>query len=137
MPVIGFDHCAIPTADAERFLEFYKRLGFPILNEERWRRGETPIFSVQIGDSNLINVHPPQLVTELRGRGAQPGCGDFCFVWEGSMDEVLALLAKAGVAPVEGPVPRRGGRGAGQVPSQSVYVRDPDGNLLEFMVYDR
>ena len=47
------------------------------------------------------------------------------------------MLKGAGVEPVGGAVPRRGGRGAGTVPSTSVYIHDPDGNLLEFMVYER
>lgn len=135
MPVTGFDHVSYPTADSERFLEFYKRLGFTILNEERWRKGQSPIFSVRVGESNLINVHPAGFTPHLRGQGARPGCADFCFVWEGTVREVLEMLDRAGVKPVEGPVPRRGGRGAGTAPSQSVYIHDPDGNLLEFMVY--
>lgn len=138
MPVTGFDHVSYPTDDSERFLEFYKRLGFTVLGEERWRSGKSPIFSIQIGDASMINVHPGGFrpPPHLRGRGARPGCADFCFVWDGAVEDVLAMLDRAGVQPVEGPVPRRGGRGAGAVPSQSVYIQDPDGNLLEFMVYD-
>ncbi len=137
MPVISFDHVAIPTADSERFLEFYKRIGFRFLKEEEWRQGKSAIFMVQVGPNNIINVHPAGLVANLRGESAEPGCGDLCFVWEGTVDQVVEMLKGAGVQVLEGPVQRRGGRGAGAVPSQSVYIRDPDGNLLEFMVYDR
>jgi catechol 2,3-dioxygenase-like lactoylglutathione lyase family enzyme len=52
--------------------------------------------------------------------------------WDGSADELDALLARVGVAVEEGPVPRRGARG---IEATSVYVRDPDGNLVEFMRY--
>ena len=137
MPVTGFDHVAIPTADSERFIEFYKRLGFPILNEQEWREGKSRIFMLQLGPNNIINVHPAGFVAHLRGDTATPGSGDFCFVWDGTIDEVLEMLKNAAVPVLDGPVPRRGGRGAGSVPSQSVYIRDQDGNLLEFMVYDR
>jgi catechol 2,3-dioxygenase-like lactoylglutathione lyase family enzyme len=135
MTVIGFDHVSIPTADAERFLAFYKQLGFQFANEERWRRGDYPVFSLLIGENNIINVHPPGFVTDLRGRAAVPGCGDFCFVWDGTMEDVLTMLEEAGVDFVAGPFPRVGGRERATVPSTSVYTKDPDGNLLEFMVY--
>ena len=136
MPVTAIDHAAIPTADSERFIAFYKRLGFRILNEESWRRGESKIFSVLVGENNMINVHPAGFTAYLRGNGALPGCGDFCFVWDGSVESVLEMLKQAGVEPVDGPVPRRGGRSSGTGRSRSVYIHDPDGNLLEFMVYE-
>jgi len=52
------------------------------------------------------------------------------------MDEVLEVLEKAEVPVMSGPVLRTDGRGVGSAPSRSVYIRDPDENLLEFMVYD-
>ena len=135
MPIAGFDHVALPTSDAERFIEFYKRIGFKIIDEEEWRRGEARTFAIQIGESK-INVHPPELKGVNRGATTTPGCGDLCFVWDGTMEEVLQVLTQAELKIVAGPGPRRGGRGGGQTMAASVYVRDPDGNLLEFMVYD-
>ena len=137
MPVKGFDHAAIPTADAERFLEYYKRLGFTFINEEKWRRGESKIFSLRVGEHNMINVHPEGFTADLRGQTAEPGCGDLCFVWDGTVEEVQEMLAKAGVEPVAGPVPRYGGRNGGASSSTSIYIVDPDKNLIEFMVYDK
>ena len=139
MPVTSFDHVSYPTGNPKRFLDFYKRLGFRIMNEERWRKGESKIFSVQVAPDAMINVHPAPFVPDprMRGRTATPGCADFCMVWEGTVDEILAMLKRANIKPVEGPVPRTGGRGAGSVPSTSVYIKDPDGNLVEFMVYDK
>ena len=102
MPVTGFDHAALPTADSERFLAFYKALGFGIEGEDAWRAGTMPIFSITFGD-NKINVHTEELFARakeipgfLRGPTAEPGCGDFCFVWEGGIDALLELLAGAG-----------------------------------------
>ncbi len=135
MPVAGFDHVALPTADADRFIEFYKKLGFAIIDEDEWRRGEARIFAIQIGGSK-INVHPQGLNANLRGVTATPGCGDLCFVWDGAVDEVLKMLSDAGVEVIQGPVPRKGGRDGGQGVGTSVYVWDPDRNLLEFMVYE-
>ena len=135
MPVAGFDHVALPTADADRFIEFYKKLGFSIIDEDEWRRGEARIFAIQIGNSK-INVHPQGMTANLRGVTASPGCGDLCFVWDGAVDEVVKMLADAGVEVIQGPAPRKGGRDGGQRFGTSVYVRDPDDNLLVFMVYE-
>ncbi len=86
MPVAGIDHIAMPTANAERLITFYKKLGFLINNEDKWRSGEVPTFSIQVGDSKL-NVHPEGHTTSLRGPTATPGCTDICFVWDGSVAE--------------------------------------------------
>ena len=71
----------------------------------------------------------------LRGPTAQPGCGDFCFVWSGALPALLDALANAGAEIEEGPVERVGGRAGGRAKGTSVYTRDPDRNLLEFIVY--
>ena len=53
----------------------------------------------------------------------------------GSMDSLRVKLAEAGAALEEGPVERIGGRNAGRATGTSLYTRDPDRNLLEFIVY--
>ncbi len=135
MPTAGIDHIAMPTANAERLVAFYKKLGFPINNEEAWRAGNVPTFSIQVGDSK-INVHPEGHTASLRGPTAVPGCTDICFVWDGTVDECQKMLADAGAEVIRGPVQRPGGRGRGTAPSLSLYLRDPDENLLEFMTYN-
>ncbi len=139
MTVNGFDHVAIPAEKIEELIAFYKGLGFAVIDEERWRTGQAELFAIQFGD-NKINVHPPELWSRreftLRAPAARPGCGDFCLVWDGDVAGLLAVLQQAG-APIEaGPAPREGGRGGGQTVGTSIYTRDPDGNLLEFIVYE-
>jgi catechol 2,3-dioxygenase-like lactoylglutathione lyase family enzyme len=134
MPTVGIDHIAMPTANAERLLAFYKKLGFAINKEEEWRTGKAPTFSIQVGDAKL-NVHPEGFTASLRGPTATPGCTDICFVWEGTVEECQKMLENAGVTIIRGPVARPGGRGRGTAPSLSLYARDPDGNLLEWMTY--
>ena len=129
MPIANFDHAAIPIADIDAMLRFYGALGCEV-EEVR-----PPLFySVVFGD-NKINFHGPQAwqsgTFNLRGPTARPGCGDFCFVWDGSAD-LAETLARVDAPVVEGPVPRVGGRGE---TGMSTYIRDPDGNLLEFIVY--
>lgn len=135
MPAVGIDHLAMPTANAERLIAFYKKLGFLINDEEEWRSGKANTFSIQVGDSK-INVHPEGYTANLRGPTATPGCADICFVWGGTVEECKQMLAEAGVEILQGPAPRKGGRKRGTVPSLSIYCRDPDENLLEFMTYE-
>jgi catechol 2,3-dioxygenase-like lactoylglutathione lyase family enzyme len=137
--VIGFDHVVIPTADAGTLLAFYRSVGFTIQGEGEWRAGNRSIVAITFGEQK-INVHTEELYERsrgapgwLRGPTAEPGCGDFCFVWEGGIDVISDRLAELGIEIIAGPVPRIGARGA---PSVSIYVRDPDENLLEFMSYD-
>jgi catechol 2,3-dioxygenase-like lactoylglutathione lyase family enzyme len=134
MPVAGFDHVALPTDHPEELIAFYKALGFTSPDEDAWREGRTPIFSLACGD-NKINVHPPGFVANLRGPTAVPGCGDLCLVWSGGLDDLVTTLRSCEIPVIHGPVDRVGGRAAGTGSGVSVYVRDPDENLVEFICY--
>jgi catechol 2,3-dioxygenase-like lactoylglutathione lyase family enzyme len=139
MPITHFDHAVIPTAQPEEMIAFYKRLGFSVIGEDDWRAGKSRMFAFAFGDSK-INVHAPDLWQDpsitLRGPTAVPGCGDFCFVWDGSVDDAAQLFRDAGGDVIEGPIGRQGGRALGSAMGTSVYTRDPDGNLLELIVYE-
>ena len=138
MGIASFDHAAIPTAHPEEMIDFYARLGFTVVNGEEWKQGKSRNFSFAFGNSK-INVHPPDVWQNsgftLRGPTAVPGCGDFCFVWEGTLEEAKAMLEAAGAEIITGPVGRQGGRALGSAMGTSLYTRDPDQNLLEFIVY--
>ena len=126
--VRGYDHVALPMQNTDAMVAFYRRLGLQV--------NEGPVAcSVYVGDQ-MINFHRPSRWQDpsftLRAPAARPPCGDLCFVWEGTPEALKALLDRAGAKVEEGPVPRPGGR---QKTGSSVYVRDPDGNLLEFMIY--
>lgn len=139
MALVGFDHAAIPGGDLEALIAFYRALGFSVIGEDRWRAGEMPMIALAVGDQK-INVHDPKAwqnpLFTLRGPTAKPGCGDFCFVWEGSPEDAGAAIRAAGGDVIEGPVSREGGRAGGRTEGTSVYTRDPDGNLIEFIAYD-
>jgi catechol 2,3-dioxygenase-like lactoylglutathione lyase family enzyme len=126
--VAGFDHVALPMQNTDAMLAFYRNLGFAVA------RTATAV-AVYFGP-NMINFHLPETWRResftLRAPAARPPCGDLCFVWDGALEQLKAWLDGAGVKVVEGPVARQGGRRKG---ASSVYVRDPDGNLLEFMIY--
>ena len=130
MSIAAFDHAAIPIEDVDAMLSFYRRLGFDV------REVQPPLFYAVHFGTQKINFHGPRAWRSpkftLRGPRARPGCGDFCFVWSGTEAELAARLAAAGAPVVEGPVRRDGGAGRAGV---SVYIRDPDDNLLEFIRY--
>ena len=84
-------------------------------------------------------MHPPEFWQDesfqLRGPTALPGCTDICLRFDGNVEEAQAWLEAAG-APLEaGPYEQPGGAGGGTRLGVSVYTRDPDGNLVEFMTY--
>jgi catechol 2,3-dioxygenase-like lactoylglutathione lyase family enzyme len=124
----GFDHVALPMQNTEAMISFYRGLGLQVAENAQ-------AVSVYIG-SNMINFHRPATWQResftLRAPAAKPPCGDLCFVWDGTPAALKSMLDRAGAKIVEGPVARQGGRKA---PGSSVYVRDPDGNLLEFIIY--
>ena len=133
MTVERLDHVAIPVADMAPMLDFYRSLGFTIDDEHA-----PLLYSVCQGDMKL-NLHSPKLWQsprfDLRGPTAEPGSGDVCMVWTGGSDELDELLAAAGVDVIEGPVERVGGKDTGSATGISRYCRDPEQNLLEFIIY--
>jgi catechol 2,3-dioxygenase-like lactoylglutathione lyase family enzyme len=139
MPVIGFDHVALPAGSPEELIAFYKKLGFDTIHEEAWRSGKYPIFAIQIGENAKVNFHAPALWQDpkfdARGPTAKPGCGDLCFVFDGTIEEAVALIRNAGAEVAYGPYDQAGGADRGRREGTSVYTRDPDGNLIEFMTY--
>ena len=132
MSLKGIDHAAIPILNVDELLLFYEELGFR-LN----RDGAPNFYSAHLQDTKL-NFHAPSAWQSgrftLRGHTAIPGCGDFCLIWDGNQDQLQALLKKNEVPIVEGPVERNGAVAGGRT-GISTYVRDPDGNLLEFIQY--
>jgi len=126
--VSGFDHVALPIQNTDAMVAFYRSLGCEV-------RENANLVSVYVG-SQMINFHRPTLWQNasftLRAPAAKPPCGDLCFVWDGTAAALSAMLERAHAKIETGPVDRAGGR---QKTGSSVYTRDPDGNLLEFMIY--
>jgi catechol 2,3-dioxygenase-like lactoylglutathione lyase family enzyme len=124
----GFDHVALPMKNTEEMIAFYRELGLQVAENAN-------AISVYIG-SQMINFHRPahwqDKAFTLRAPAALPPCGDLCFVWDDTPEALKAMVDKIGAKIVEGPVERQGGRKRTGI---STYIRDPDGNLLEFMMY--
>jgi catechol 2,3-dioxygenase-like lactoylglutathione lyase family enzyme len=124
--VVGLDHCVLAVSNWERANEFYRDVvGAEVIELTRGR------FAYRIGAQQL-NVHGPGSEPEpVAADPVRPGNSDICFVWEGAAENAVAHLRASGVEIVLGPAERFGARGIGQ----SVYFRDPDGSLLEFISY--
>jgi catechol 2,3-dioxygenase-like lactoylglutathione lyase family enzyme len=129
----AIDHVVLVVRDVETALAFYRdALGCEWLGVEEWRRGRRRFPSLRVG-SNMINVHQAGRPVTPEAANPQPGSEDLCFVWDGPIETAVERLRRHDVPIEMGPVRRFGARG---VEGTSVYFRDPDGNLLEFMSYE-
>ncbi|HEY1517563.1 MAG TPA: VOC family protein [Solirubrobacteraceae bacterium] len=125
-PGVKLDHCVIHVSDWERSNRFYR----DVLGAELVERGNNA-YAYRLG-SEQLNVHGPGVDAHPLARvPVAPGNSDLCFEWAGPIDDALRHLDRKGVRVEEGPVTRNGARGEGR----SVYFRDPDGSLLEFISY--
>lgn len=120
------DHFVLTVADIDATCEFYGR----VLGMKRITVGPDRRVALAFGRQK-INLHKAGAEFEPKAQHPVPGSGDFCLITEAPIEDVIASLKAAGVAIVEGPVPRTGATG----PMTSVYLRDPDGNLLEIARY--
>ena len=127
MTDVVLDHLVIAVSDWERSNTFYRDvLGADVVELARGR------WAYRLGRQQL-NVHGPgSHPRPLAREPVRPGGSDLCFAWEGSIEGAVAHLDHLGVEVEEGPVARTGARGDGV----SVYFRDPDGTLLEFISYE-
>lgn len=125
MPGVKLDHCVVHVSDWERSNAFYR----DVLGAELIQRGNGWMYRF----ANVqLNLHGPGVdATPVARIPVPPGGSDLCFQWPGPIEQAQAHLAEHGVQVELGPVERFGARGGGT----SVYFRDPDGSLLEFISY--
>lgn len=124
-PAIHLDHCVIHVTDWERSNAFYR----DVLQAEIIPRGVG--YAYRFGGVQL-NAHGPGVAaTPLAMHPVMPGNSDLCFRWSGPIESAVAHLEAHGVPLELGPVERHGAAGAGI----SIYFRDPDGSLMEFITY--
>jgi catechol 2,3-dioxygenase-like lactoylglutathione lyase family enzyme len=125
MRITRLDHLVLTVADLEATIEFYTRaLGMTVRAFGGGR------LALRFGEQK-INLHEAGREFEPKARAPAPGSADLCFVVEQPLAEWREHLAELGVPVIEGPVPRDGALG----PMTSIYVRDPDGNLVELASY--
>jgi catechol 2,3-dioxygenase-like lactoylglutathione lyase family enzyme len=129
--VIGFDHLVLVAGDVHATLDWYRRvLGAEVRDLAAWEAGRAEYPVLHFG-SWKMNVHPAGSDLHPRAAVARPGTLDICLAWDADVDAAHRHLLGHGQAIEFGPVGQEGAAGAGN----SVYTRDPDGNLVELICY--
>lgn len=121
------DHIVLTTRDRDGCIRFYTQ----VLGMKLESFGENRL-ALSFG-SQKINLHEWGREFTPRAHVAAPGTLDLCFIASVSLEDVIARLRAFNVGIIEGPVMKTGARG----PIRSVYVRDPDLNLVEISVYNK
>lgn len=117
----GLDHLVLTVRDMEATCGFYET----VLGMRREAFGNGRV-ALRFGRQK-INLHPYPSPVEIVAADPRPGTADLCFIAETPLADVVAHLTARGIPIEAGPVERTGATG----PIRSVYIRDPDGNLIE------
>lgn len=120
--VTGFDHLVLTVDDVERSLEWYGELGLAPVRVEEWRAGKVPFPSLRVDATTIIDFIPRggEVIRDQSGVGRPRNVDHICLVVEPTD---LSHLGTTGT--------RYGAQGDGT----SVYVNDPDGNVVELRYY--
>ena len=121
------DHFVITVSDINTTLQFYER----VLGMESTTFGDGRK-ALHFGNQK-INIHPIGKEAKPNAANAQPGSADICFISTFSIEVIKSHLATEAVEVIYGPAKQVGALG----PMDSIYFRDPDGNLIEIGVYHR
>ncbi|SDG19502.1 MULTISPECIES: VOC family protein [Rhodanobacteraceae] len=125
MKIEHLDHLVLTVADIEATVDFYTSvLGFDLATFGEGRKAL--VFGIQ-----KFNLHQRGKEFEPKAALPTPGAIDLCLISSTPLLQIVEELAQAGVLIEEGPVARTGAMG----PIQSVYIRDPDRNLIEISNY--
>ena len=123
------DHIVLTTRDLAGCIAFYRDvLGMKL---EEFKTPTEKRLALKFG-AQKINVHEWGKEFEPRAHVAAPGTLDLCFIASVPLGEVVKKLKAKKIEILEGPVAKTGAKG----PMRSVYVRDPDLNLVEISEYD-
>ena len=126
--ISALDHLVLTVADIEATARFYQTaLGMRL--ESFVAADASTRYALRFGDQK-INLHAAGAPFAPHAKTPYPGSADLCFLTETPLAAWQAHLESCGVQIEEGPVPRSGATG----PILSLYLRDPDGNLIEISV---
>jgi catechol 2,3-dioxygenase-like lactoylglutathione lyase family enzyme len=124
MEIKRIDHLVLTVRDIPATCDFYSRvLGMQVVSF-----GDRK--ALQFGGQK-INLHERGKEFEPKALRPTPGSGDLCFITEVPLPQVVDHIRSCGIQIIEGPVRRTGAVG----PMESIYIRDPDGNLIEVSNY--
>lgn len=117
----SLDHLVITARDLQATIDFYTT----VLGMEHVVFGDN-LHAVHFGDQKF-NLHDRSTDVAPKAANIVPGAADYCLISETPVSQVIQHLTACGVAVEQGPVTRSGAAGT----LESVYFRDPDGNLVE------
>lgn len=127
--VKSLDHLVLTVKNIDVTVKFYQEI---LGMEHRWfhASGDSSItrHALRFG-TQKINLHERGKEFEPKAQHVQPGSGDLCFLVEDNVDDVLKRLLEKEITVLEGG--QVVGRTGAQGKLRSVYIRDPDGNLIE------
>lgn len=133
MAIEAIDHWVLTVKDLEETFAFYRKLGLDAGWQDRpGGRGKRPI--IRISDTQKLNLYVIdryEIESPTFAPGYARGSADFCLKWNGTVQQAQEFLKAAGIPILDGPVARSGALG----PGTSLYLRDPDNNLIELITY--
>ncbi|XWX88822.1 VOC family protein [Salmonella enterica] len=125
MIIDRIDHLVLTVSDISTTIRFYEEvLGFSAVTFKQNRKAL--IFGAQ-----KINLHQQEMEFEPKASRPTPGSADLCFITSTPINDVVSEILQAGISIIEGPVERTGATGE----IMSIYIRAPDGNLIEISQY--
>ncbi len=131
MRIDRVDHFVIPCSDIDSMAAFYQQLLGGELKPYRPGRPALHLGRCKINFQPAV-IPPDMPQPPKRAGNPVPGSQDFCFIAEGTAADIVARVEACGITIEEGPTPREGAMGT----MTSVYLRDPDDNLVEIATYD-
>lgn len=120
----ALDHLVLTVVDVARTSAFYTQLG---MRAEVFTAADGSQRHALSFGAQKINLHPAAAPFAPHADTPKPGSADLCFLSRTPLDAWAQHLSAAGIPVEAGPVPRTGATG----PITSLYIRDPDGNLVE------
>jgi catechol 2,3-dioxygenase-like lactoylglutathione lyase family enzyme len=125
MHINQLDHLVLTVRSIEAACDFYARvLGMTVVTFANSRK------ALQFG-TQKINLHEAGKEFEPKTQHPTPGSADLCFITTVPLQAVVAHVQACGVTIIDGPVPHTGAVGE----MESIYLRNPDGNLIEISNY--
>ncbi|MGM0748870.1 MAG: VOC family protein [Bacillota bacterium] len=125
MDINRLDHLVLTVKNIQRTCDFYNQvLGMKVITFGEGRK------ALQFGEQK-INLHEAENEFDPKAKAPTPGSADLCFITETAVHEVIQHVTSCHIPLEEGPVKRTGALGE----ITSIYIRDPDGNLIQISNY--
>ncbi|MBP2057161.1 catechol-2,3-dioxygenase [Lactobacillus colini] len=127
MEIINLDHMVLTVKNLSVSKKFYHEvIGLPIVDEQK-----NNFVSLRCGNSLIRLRQLSNAVGAIVADKLQIGVFDFCLETSASVNEILDNFKRFNISIAQGPVTKNGAKGS----MTSIYVRDPDGNLVEISTY--